>query len=125
MDTCSVCHSRRSDLTGEFKPGDSFFDHQEMMIVDGTDGYYADGQVHDEDYEFASFLSSRMHTNGVTCMDCHQPHSAKTILPGNLLCLRCHNGSNPQRARSARSGCAQLSQTPSAEDKRSFGRSKC
>jgi hypothetical protein len=34
-----------------------------------------------------------MHTNGVTCLDCHQPHSAKTILPGNMLCLRCHNGS--------------------------------
>ncbi|HEX3988406.1 MAG TPA: tetratricopeptide repeat protein [Verrucomicrobiae bacterium] len=93
MDTCGVCHSRRSDLTGDFKPGDSFFDHQDLTIVDGTDGYFPDGQVHDEDYEYASFLSSRMHTNGVTCMDCHQPHSAKTILPGNLLCLRCHNGS--------------------------------
>lgn len=95
MDVCGVCHSRRADLTGDFKPGDSFFDHQDLTIVDETDGYFPDGQVHDEDYEFASFLSSRMHTNGVTCMDCHQPHSAKTILPGNLLCLRCHNGSRP------------------------------
>jgi tetratricopeptide (TPR) repeat protein len=96
MDACGVCHSRRSDLTGNFTPGDSFFDHQDLTIVDESDGYLPDGQVHDEDYEFASFLSSRMHTNGVTCMDCHQPHSAKTILPGNLLCLRCHNGSRPK-----------------------------
>jgi tetratricopeptide (TPR) repeat protein len=95
MDACGVCHSRRSDLTGNFTPGDSFFDHQDLTIADESDGYFPDGQVHDEDYEFASFLSSRMHTNGVTCMDCHQPHSAKTILPGNLLCLRCHNGSRP------------------------------
>jgi tetratricopeptide (TPR) repeat protein len=96
MDACAVCHSRRSDLTGDFKPGDSFFDHQDLTIVDGTDGYFPDGQVHDEDFEFASFLSSRMFTNGVTSMDCHQPHSAKTIFPGNLLCLRCHNGSYPK-----------------------------
>ncbi len=95
MDACGVCHSRRSDLTGNFKPGDTFFDHQDLTIVDQTGGYFPDGQIHDEDYEFASFLGSRMHTNGVTCMDCHQPHSAKTILPGNLLCLRCHNGSRP------------------------------
>ena len=33
-----------------------------------------------------------MHTNGVYCLDCHEPHSAKTRLPGNWLCIRCHNG---------------------------------
>jgi tetratricopeptide (TPR) repeat protein len=35
-----------------------------------------------------------MHAGGVACMDCHNPHSAKTILPGNFLCLRCHGGGN-------------------------------
>jgi tetratricopeptide (TPR) repeat protein len=93
VDNCGFCHARRSDLTGDFKPGDSFFDHQSLAIVNQTPVYYPDGQVHDEDYEFAAFLGSRMHTNGVACMDCHNPHSMKTILPGNWLCLRCHNGS--------------------------------
>jgi predicted CXXCH cytochrome family protein len=31
-----------------------------------------------------------MHARGVDCLDCHNPHSAKTLLPGNWLCLRCH-----------------------------------
>jgi Flp pilus assembly protein TadD len=34
-----------------------------------------------------------MYQHGVRCVDCHNPHTGKTILPGNLLCLRCHNGS--------------------------------
>jgi len=93
LDTCGFCHARRSDLTGDFKPGDWFLDHHDLTIVDRTDIYYADGQVRDEDYEYASFLSSRMHLRGVVCMDCHDPHSMKTRLPGNWLCIRCHNGS--------------------------------
>ncbi len=93
MENCGFCHARRTDLTGDFKPGDSFFDHQSLAIVNQSGLYYPDGQVHEEDYEFAAFLGSRMHTNGVTCMDCHNPHTMKTILPGNALCLRCHNGS--------------------------------
>jgi tetratricopeptide (TPR) repeat protein len=93
MENCGFCHARRTDLTGDFKPGDSFFDHQSLVVVDRSPIYYPDGQVHEEDYEFAAFLGSRMHTNGVTCMDCHDPHTMKTILPGNALCMRCHNGS--------------------------------
>lgn len=93
IDSCGFCHARRNDLTGDFKPGDLFLDHQDLVILDHTDRYYPDGQVHDEDYEYASFLSSRMHARGVTCGDCHEPHSAKPVLPGNWLCMKCHNGS--------------------------------
>lgn len=93
VDNCGFCHARRSDLTGDFKPGDRFFDHQSLAIVDRSNVYYPDGQVRDENYEFAAFLGSRMQTNGVACVDCHNPHSMKTVLPGNWLCLRCHNGS--------------------------------
>jgi tetratricopeptide (TPR) repeat protein len=31
-----------------------------------------------------------MHAAGVRCVDCHDPHSGKRILPGNALCMRCH-----------------------------------
>jgi tetratricopeptide (TPR) repeat protein len=92
VDTCGFCHARRSDLTGDFKPGDSFSDHFDLTLVDYSERYYADGQIRDEDYEYGSFLSSRMHQRGVVCMDCHNAHSAKTTLPGNWLCMRCHNG---------------------------------
>ena len=93
LDYCGSCHARRAELTGDFKPGDPFFDHHDLTIVDHSDIYYPDGQVRDEDYEFASFRSSKMATNNITCLDCHNPHSMKTILPGNSLCMRCHNGS--------------------------------
>jgi predicted CXXCH cytochrome family protein len=93
LDACGACHARRSELTGDFKPGDNFLDDFDLAMVDGTDLYYPDGQVREEDYEYASFLGSAMRASGVDCLDCHQPHSAKTRLPGNFLCLRCHNGS--------------------------------
>lgn len=93
MDTCGSCHARQDNLTGEFQPGDSFFDHYALQILDSAQRWYPDGQVHDEDYEFTSFLSSKMHESGVTCLDCHNPHSAKRRLSGNDLCMRCHNGS--------------------------------
>jgi tetratricopeptide (TPR) repeat protein len=89
-DTCAMCHARRSELTGDFKPGDDFFDHFTPSIVDHSDIFYADGQIRDEDYEFGPFLASRMHHAGVRCVDCHDPHAAKPILQGNQLCMRCH-----------------------------------
>ena len=90
LDTCAMCHARRSELTGDFKPGDNFFDHHFLAVPDHSDIFYPDGQIRDEDYEFSAFLGSRMHHAGVRCNDCHDPHTAKTILPGNNLCMRCH-----------------------------------
>ena len=92
VDNCGFCHARRTDLTGDFKPGDSFYDHQHPSIVDEGETFYPDGQIRDEDYEFAPFLGSRMHAAGVHCMDCHNPHTMKTLLPGNWLCMKCHGG---------------------------------
>ena len=90
--TCGACHSRRHDLTGDFHPGESYFDHYSLTMVDETDTYYPDGQVWDEDYAFASFLSSYMRQANIRCVDCHNPHTAKRVLAGNDLCQRCHNG---------------------------------
>jgi len=95
METCGTCHSRRYELTGDFVPGDRYHDHQVLTIVDGSDIYHPDGQVRDENYEYGSFVGSRMHAAGVTCLDCHHPHLAKPILQGNLLCMRCHEGTYP------------------------------
>jgi tetratricopeptide (TPR) repeat protein len=90
MDTCASCHARRADLTGEFVPGDNFFDHFDLSIVDHTELFFPDGQVHDEDYEFAAFLGSKMAQAGVTCLDCHPRTLHQPRLRGNVICLRCH-----------------------------------
>lgn len=89
-DNCAGCHARRAEVTGDFVPGESFWDHYQLTITDQSDTFYPDGQIRDENYEFSSFISSRMHHAGVRCMDCHDMHSMKTILPGNQLCIRCH-----------------------------------
>ncbi|MCZ6795247.1 MAG: multiheme c-type cytochrome [Planctomycetota bacterium] len=90
LDNCGSCHARRSELTGEFMPGENFLDHYRPQIPDSTDIYYPDGQVRDEDYEYVSFLSSRMYLEGVRCLHCHDAHSSKLRLEGNQLCLACH-----------------------------------
>lgn len=92
FDTCGACHARRGELTGKFWPGESFDDHFNLSIPDETDIFYPDGQVRDEDFEFTSFLGSKMHAAGVRCIDCHNPHTGKTKLPGNTLCMQCHGG---------------------------------
>ena len=92
MDNCGSCHARRTEITGEFVPGEPFADHYLLTVPDHSDLYFPDGQVSAEDYVFTSFLGSKMHAAGVTCQDCHDPHSIRTILPGNELCMRCHSG---------------------------------
>lgn len=52
--------------------------------------YYVDGQQRDEVYVWGSFLQSRMYHAGVTCGDCHEPHSQKLRAEGNALCATCH-----------------------------------
>lgn len=92
LDTCAACHARRSEITGDLIPGEPFFDHFSLTVTDQTDTYHPDGQVRDENYEFSSFLSSRMHHVGIRCVDCHEPHTGKRLIPGNMLCMRCHSG---------------------------------
>ncbi len=54
------------------------------------DLYFPDGQFKGEVYEYGSFIQSRMFHEGVTCSDCHDPHSSKLRADGNALCLQCH-----------------------------------
>jgi tetratricopeptide (TPR) repeat protein len=90
FDTCASCHSRRMELTGDFVPGDRYYDHYQLATVDETDTWYPDGQNWDEDYEVTALLGSRMHLKNVRCVDCHDFHSAKVRMPDNWMCLTCH-----------------------------------
>ena len=92
FDTCGSCHSRRGELTGDFRPGDSYHDHYRLSVVDESDLYYPDGQVRDEDFEMAAFLGSKMHAAGVRCVDCHNAHTGKPVASGDFMCMRCHQG---------------------------------
>lgn len=92
MDNCAACHARREEMTSLFKPGERFNDHYRLTLPDTPTIFHADGQIRDEDFEFGSFMMSRMGNKGVTCMDCHNPHSGKLKLPyqNNAICMQCH-----------------------------------
>jgi Flp pilus assembly protein TadD len=90
IETCAPCHSRRRPITNDYVPGQPFLDaYVPSLLEEGV--YYADGQILEEDYEYVSFLQSKMFHEGVTCSDCHDPHSGK-LLPVsiNSVCGKCH-----------------------------------
>jgi predicted CXXCH cytochrome family protein len=92
MQTCAPCHARNEPLTANFQPGDDYHDHFRVTLPLDPAVFYPDGQQRDEVFNWTSVLLSRMGHAGVTCLDCHDPHSTKTILPvaNNQLCLQCH-----------------------------------
>ena len=55
--------------------------------------YFSDGQPNDETYVYGSFLQSKMYHKGVTCSDCHEPHSLKLRAPRDEVCYQCHQPS--------------------------------
>ncbi len=90
---CAQCHSRRGTFSDLEPHNMSAYDF--MQIAHPTQPqWHVDGQIHDEDYVFASFAQSKMYQRGVSCADCHNVHSGDRILEGNALCLQCHNASD-------------------------------
>ncbi|WP_425395527.1 multiheme c-type cytochrome [Aeoliella sp.] len=89
IETCAPCHSRRSEVHPDFRPGKKFANYYNTSLLrEGL--YHADGQIEDEVYVYGSFLQSRMHREGVRCSDCHNPHSLELKFEGNALCGQCH-----------------------------------
>jgi tetratricopeptide (TPR) repeat protein len=86
---CARCHSRRSQISEDYVHGQPVGDDYRVALLD-RDLYFPDGQIKGEDYEYGSFIQSRMYHAGVTCSDCHEPHSLKLRAEGNGVCLQCH-----------------------------------
>jgi tetratricopeptide (TPR) repeat protein len=89
VEICAPCHSRRATMADD--------DHVETNLLDNylpsllTENlYFADGQIEDEVYVYASFIQSKMYRHDVRCSDCHEVHSIKLVKEGNDLCLQCH-----------------------------------
>jgi predicted CXXCH cytochrome family protein len=89
VEMCGRCHARRSQISEEWIPGRPLSDtHIVSLLAQGL--YQANGQMLDEVYNYGSFKQSKMFAKGVTCSDCHDPHSAKLRLPVSQVCLQCH-----------------------------------
>lgn len=89
IDTCARCHARRSTLTENYRHGKPLLDsHLPSLLTPPL--FHPDGQIKEEDFEYAAFQQSKMHSKGVTCTDCHDPHSQKLRAEGSTICLTCH-----------------------------------
>ncbi|WP_295902523.1 multiheme c-type cytochrome [uncultured Vibrio sp.] len=90
LQTCAQCHSRRTQLNESADHiNGSFFDKYRLSLIT-PELYYHDGQIFDEDYVYGSFLQSAMAEKGVTCTNCHDPHSAKLKIAEEAVCSQCH-----------------------------------
>lgn len=89
LDVCAQCHARRTAISEDYVAGEPFLDHYRPVLLD-RGLYHVDGQQRDEVYGWGSFLQSRMHARGVTCSDCHDPHSGSLRAEGDALCAGCH-----------------------------------
>jgi predicted CXXCH cytochrome family protein len=91
VETCGLCHARRASFHDDWVPGQRLSQtHVVEPLTRST--YHADGQMRDveEAYNYVPFKQSRMFAAGVTCSDCHEPHSARLRLSGEGVCLQCH-----------------------------------
>lgn len=94
---CAGCHSRREAFfDGNPLPGTPFHDAYRLSSL-RPGLYHPDGQILDEVYVYGSFLQSKMYARGVTCTDCHNPHTAQTIADDNTLCTQCHSATGNDR----------------------------
>ena len=88
-EVCAPCHARRSPLGDGHRIGQPLLDGYRLSLLD-PQLYHADGRIDGEVFIQGSFLQSRMYAAGVTCSDCHEPHSLKLHAEGNALCSQCH-----------------------------------
>lgn len=89
LEACAQCHARRVPLAPGMGHGGDFLQTHEVALLD-RGLYFADGQQREEVYEVGSFMQSKMHAAGVTCSDCHEPHSGRLRAPGDAVCGQCH-----------------------------------
>ena len=97
VEMCGRCHARRGQLSDDYVPGRPLGDTHRVAVLEDR-LYHPDGQIRDEVYEYGSFLQSRMFRQGVTCSDCHDPHSGRLRAPGSQVCLGCHAASKYETA---------------------------
>jgi predicted CXXCH cytochrome family protein len=91
VETCGLCHSRRGQLSEAWKPGQWLSETHRVTTLNRA-LFHADGQMRDDEetYNYAPFKQSRMYAMGVTCSDCHDPHSAALRASRDGVCAQCH-----------------------------------
>jgi tetratricopeptide (TPR) repeat protein len=92
-DACSVCHAKATPLTVSFQPGDDFFDHFDVGMLELPD-YYPDGRDLGENYTYTGWLMNPCARSGrLDCLHCHTSSGRFRFAADdkkNEACLPCH-----------------------------------
>jgi hypothetical protein len=91
-DMCATCHAKLVPLSLDFLPGDKFFDHFDLVVLDHAD-FYPDGRDLGENYTYTSWLMSPCARSGkLDCSHCHTPSGRLRYAgtDGNKSCAPCH-----------------------------------
>lgn len=91
-DACATCHAKATPLTASYKPGDDFFDHFDLGVLDLPD-YHPDGRDLGENYTYTQWLMSPCAKSGqMDCMHCHTSSGRFRFDDArkNEACLPCH-----------------------------------
>jgi tetratricopeptide (TPR) repeat protein len=91
-DACASCHAKASPMTASYQPGDDFFDHFDVGILDSPD-YYPDGRDLGENYTYTQWLLSPCAKSGqMDCLHCHTSSGRFQFADKmkNNACLPCH-----------------------------------
>ncbi|MCX7425588.1 MAG: tetratricopeptide repeat protein [Planctomycetia bacterium] len=91
-DMCATCHAKLVPLSLDFRPGDKFFDHFDLIVLDHPD-FYPDGRDLGENYTCTTWMMSPCAASGkLDCNHCHTP-SGRMRYSGaeaNKSCAPCH-----------------------------------
>lgn len=90
---CSSCHAKMIPLTDSFKPGEGFFDHFDISLLEHPD-YFPDGRDLGENYTCTSWLMSPCVAGAeLDCLHCHTSSGRfRQKKNPNSACLPCHAG---------------------------------
>ncbi len=70
INKCAPCHALITEISSSHINSKELMDNYIPQIPD-KQNFHEDGQVKNEDYNYASFLQSKMYSKGVKCSDCH------------------------------------------------------
>jgi tetratricopeptide (TPR) repeat protein len=90
-DSCGPCHAKMAPISAGFRPGERYFDHFDLVVLDHAD-FYPDGRDLGENYTYTSWRMSRCGQSGrLGCLGCHTSSGRYlfTTQP-NQACMPCH-----------------------------------
>ncbi len=90
--TCSTCHAKAIPLTQSFMPGDDFWDHFDLVLLEHRD-FHPDGRDLGENYTYTTWLMSPCNqANKLDCTHCHTSSGRfRQKKNPNQACLPCHS----------------------------------